>query len=214
MPHMSQRVPFVYPWLGSRVSVLCVLLMVTLFGCKQEQLEQLAKQVKEQTIDRVPAPMKVVRTGAFKLKIVDPIETNEANSRLIVIGDGRPNVLQLRSYQNMSTDKYPMILVQANTSASNLSQLSGQTLNATVYITASKYEPIWSCLDQSTASLTIASVQDEVIKADIRCDKLISTSEVSSPMSGSIEAVAVPEQVAALGINNLVTLASADKEMQ
>jgi len=198
-------------WPGSVSWLLCTLAIIWSSGCKQEQLEQLAKQVQEQTLDKIAAPMKVLSTGSFKLQVTSPIETRAASARLIIIGDGRPNVLQLRSYQDMAAEDYPMVLVQAPTSATDVSQLSGQTLSATVYITMSKHEPIWSCMDQSVASLTISSIQDNVIKGDIRCEKLISTEEVSSPLSGSIEAVFPSAKVAASsGTIQTIVTASAD----
>jgi len=178
-------------------------------GCKREQLEQLAKQVQEQTIDKLPTPMKIVSTGAFKLQVDKPIETHKGNVRLIVTGDGRPNVLQLRSYQNLADDDFPSVLVQANTTATDISQLAGQTLNATVYVSASKFEPIWSCLDQSVASLTIGGLQENLLKGDLRCNKLISSQGASSPLSGSWEAVLTSTSAATLqqeaGRDRLVT---------
>jgi hypothetical protein len=171
------------------------LLLVCVFavsGCKQEQLEQFAKQVQEQTIDKLPelpTPMKIVSVGAFKLQVDKAIETSKANARIIIVGDGRPNVLQLRSYQDIAAEEFPSVLVQVNTTATDISQLVGQTLNATVYLSASRYEPIWSCQDQSIASLTIQSVQENVLKGDLRCDKLISSQNASSPLSGTVEAV-------------------------
>ena len=177
---------FGYSFFGLFVSMFFVLLGS---GCKQEQLEQFAKQVQEQTIDKLPTPMKIVSTGGFKLQVDKAIETSKGNVRLIVIGDGRPNVLQLRSYQNLADDDFPSVLVQANTTATDIAQLVGQTLNATVYVSASKYEPIWSCLDQSVASLMISGLQENLLKGDLRCDKLISSQGVSSPLSGSWEAV-------------------------
>ncbi len=171
---------------------LAIVLIFTVSGCKQEQLEQFAKQVQEQTIDKLPelpTPMKIVSVGAFKLQVDKAIETSKANARLIIVGDGRPNVLQLRSYQDIAADDFPSVLVQVNTTVTDISQLVGQTLNATVYLSASRYEPIWSCLDQSVASITIQSVQENILKGDLRCDKLISSQNVSSPLSGTVEAV-------------------------
>jgi len=201
-------------WHGSVSFLLVSLALVFISGCKQEQLEQLAKQVQEQTIDKIAAPMKVLSTGSFKLQVTSPLETRSANARLIVIGDGRPNVLQLRSYQDMAVADYPMVLVQATTSATDVSQLSGQTMSATVYISMSKHEPIWSCMDQSVASLTISSIQDNLIKGDIRCEKLVSTQEISSPLSGSIEAVFPSAKVASAGMITPVVTASADRSVR
>jgi hypothetical protein len=183
---------------------LSLFFIASISGCKQEQLEQFAKQVQEQTIDKLPSsmdlptPMKIISAGAFKLQVDKPIETTKANVRLIVIGDGRPNVLQLRSYQDLAADEFPAVLVQANTTATEISQLVGQTINATIYLSASKYEPIWSCLDQSMASLTVTSFQENTLKAELRCDKLISSQESTSPMSGSVEAVLQSPSVAQL----------------
>jgi hypothetical protein len=175
--------------------VLWMLSLLIGSGCKQEQLDQIVKQVQEQTIDQLPPPMKVVSTGAFKLQVDKPIESNKANVRLIVIGDGRPNVLQIRSYQDIAADEFPSILAQANTTATDVSLLVGKTLDATVYISASKFEPIWSCLDQSTAKLTINSFQENVLQGELRCDKLISSQDIASPLSGTWEAILQSQSV-------------------
>jgi hypothetical protein len=149
-------------------------------GCQSEQLDSLTKSVREATIDQI-APPKAAATGSIKLTVTSPMKTDTANVRLIVVGDGRPNVVQIRSYTDLNAEAYPSILIQATTTASDLNALAGQTLSATVYAAETKYLPIWSCMDRTTANLVISSVDKELLKATIQCGEVFSTDNRTSP---------------------------------
>jgi len=73
----------------------------------------------------------------------EPIKISNAELRLISIGDGRPNAVQVLTYDpDASSRSYPALLLHGTTNVSTASTLAGEKVLCDVYYQESETSPI------------------------------------------------------------------------
>jgi hypothetical protein len=173
--------------------VLTLLLFVILLvpaGCSKEEIKEKLKQaqekveaVAESTVQAVED--KLPETGSITLEMSKPVEElKRADFELIVIGDGRPNVVQILTYDPASsTRSYPCLLLHGTTRATSAAGLSSETVACDMYFQASPSAPIVMTKPGGSVPVTFGSlsVEENTFSASLGAAELVSAD--NSPIS-------------------------------
>jgi hypothetical protein len=118
-------------------------------GCSKEEMKQALETAKSKTKSMTNSAVEAVEdtlpeSGEVTLNLQpDPIAISNAELDLISIGDGRPNVVQIITYNpDASSRSYPALLLHGTTNMSTASSLAGEKVQCDVYYQASESSPI------------------------------------------------------------------------
>ena len=176
------------------IVMLIVCLLPIACGCSKEKLKEMANtvndKVKEQAknISESAVVAEVIpATGRAEIKVSPPAESKAAYARLYVIGDGRPGVVQFTSYDpDKGPNTYPALLIRANTTATSLDSLGGQTLNAQVFFQPQNGAAILSTGESGVVPITIAPIDPgkKTLNATMAAGSLIDPTGKSTAVDG------------------------------
>lgn len=154
----------------------------------QAKVEAVAESTAKAVEERLPA------TGSITLDMSKPVEEiKRAEVEVIVIGDGRPNVVQIVTYDPESEKRaYPCVLLHGTTSATSASGLSGETVACDMYFQPTVAGPIVMTKPGTSVSVTFRSInsEDNTLAGTLGGGELISSD--NSPInvrSGDLVAV-------------------------
>jgi hypothetical protein len=151
------------------ISSIMVVLPFTLvlflaLGCSKEEMDQALETAKSKTKSMTNSAVEAVEetlpeSGEVTLNIKpNPIAISNAELDLISIGDGRPNVVQITTYDpDASSRSYPALLLHGITNMSTASSLAGEKVQCDVYYQASETSPI--AMTQPGEAMTVAFQQ-------------------------------------------------------
>lgn len=151
------------------ISSIMVVLPFTLVlflapGCSKEEMDQALETAKSKTKSMTNSAVEAVEetlpeSGEVTLNIKpNPIAISNAELDLISIGDGRPNVVQITTYDpDASSRSYPALLLHGITNMSTASSLAGEKVQCDVYYQASETSPI--AMTQPGEAMTVAFQQ-------------------------------------------------------
>ena len=151
------------------ISSIMVVLPFTLVlflapGCSKEEMDQALETAKSKTKSMTNSAVGAVEetlpeSGEVTLNIKpNPIAISNAELDLISIGDGRPNVVQITTYDpDASSRSYPALLLHGITNMSTASSLAGEKVQCDVYYQASETSPI--AMTQPGEAMTVAFQQ-------------------------------------------------------
>lgn len=127
--------------------------------------------------------------GVFELTAGGNHKTDACYAQLIVLGQERPSVLQLRSSKDAERESFPSVFVRAEVSAADFAALVGQSLEAQLFIKPSGDAPTLFTQD-APVQMTITSIQDGVLEGRISGGSLTGAAGGSPlPATGSFRAV-------------------------
>ncbi len=178
--------------------LLMALLTVAGSGCSKADLNQALDNAKAQANSLTESAVGAVQdqlpaTGSIALDLSPPVEMEQAQVSVIVIGDDRPNVVQIASYDvSRSNHSYPAVLWHGTTRATKSSELAGQTVEGDMYYQHSLVSPIVMTKPGQSANVMFGSFnqQDDTISASLKPVELISPDEqIISVGGGTITAV-------------------------
>ncbi|MGB7324222.1 MAG: hypothetical protein WBD31_05085 [Rubripirellula sp.] len=170
-----------------------LLAMLCSSGCSKAEMKQALEEAKVKTQDLAASTQKAVEkhlppSGEITLRTTPAIETTgRASLEVIAIGNGRPNVVQVTSYDPANSSKdYPAILLHGTTDAANASALAGKTLSCDVYLHASRTSAVAMTGPGQSAQLTFASIDpaEHTIKATIGSVQLVTSDGKSVSVQG------------------------------
>jgi hypothetical protein len=163
------------------VKCLAVCAVLAQAGCskdeikaKLEEAQTKLEQVAESTVQAVED--KLPEKGSIKLDMTPPAVTSQADVELISIGDGRPNVVRIVSYDpSQSTRAYPAILLQGTTTIDSATALANQTIQCDLYVQASASGGI--AMTPAGGSVTVSfgslRVEDNALPATLSPARLL-----------------------------------------
>lgn len=190
------------PFLQSMPLVLAFLLVANLLvvvGCSKEEIKEKLKQAQEKVESVAESTAKAVEdklpeTGSITLDMSQPVETaNRANLELIVIGDGRPNVVQVLTYDPAKSSRsFPAVLLHGTTMATTAGSLANQTIDCDMYVQATPGGPTVMTKPGGSVAVTFGqlNVEENTLTARLGAADLISAD--NSPInirSGELVAV-------------------------
>ncbi len=157
-----------------RRAALCGLLGAVLTGCSEETRSELTEQLK-QSADAVAQKAEQVSEAAseqavaaterataivdatemqFQLDAPEPIVTDGCFSEWLTFSDGRPSVLQLRSYSESERETFPAVFLRAIVPGTTAVPY-GQTVPAKLFVQATAGGPIFYTPDDQLVELSI-----------------------------------------------------------
>ncbi len=170
---------------------MCMGLVVgaTVFlGCNSEQLNKMVEDVKSSTEVVKQEVQKIAPVGSIKLSIGGPIETSAASCSLMLMGDGRENVLQIRSSASNS-ESYPSVLFQGLTTATTWNALAGEKVSGQLFVQTNGDNGLWQNEPDGKCSIRILSIQETELIGDLEQTSMVNAEGKSVVASGSFRAV-------------------------
>lgn len=163
------------------LSILCVGLC-TGSGCSKDEIKQALDQAKSQTKSLTESAVQVVEdrlpeSGSVSLESSPPTSPiGQLDLRLITIGDGRPNVVQMVSYEVVRPGRsFPAIMFQGTTVTPLVSSLVGETVDCDVYYQAQADTPVAITKPGASAAISFESYseKDNTLHASVAAFELL-----------------------------------------
>ena len=177
-------------------------LALGLVACSREKFSELVDKTKQKVsagADRFKqgvntatdtAKERLNLAGNAIIQLDSPVDTASCYATLITLGDGRPNVLQMRSYSSPAQESFPSILLRAPVKAAGASELIGQVVPAQLFVQAAADSPVWYSGAGSHVQLKIVSADDKSLTAEILSGALLNTHKSGDQaVTGTLTAV-------------------------
>ena len=126
-----------------------VVVLPLVLGCSKEEMNQALESAKSKTKAMTASAVEAVEeklpeSGEITLNLKpDPVTISNVDIELISIGDGRPNVVQITTYDPQSPSRsYPALLLHGITNTSTTSTLAGEKVRCDVYYQESETSPM------------------------------------------------------------------------
>jgi hypothetical protein len=126
-----------------------VVVLPLVLGCSKEEMNQALESAKSKTKAMTASAVEAVEeklpeSGEITLNLKpDPVTISNVDIELISIGDGRPNVVQITTYDPQSPSRsYPALLLHGITNTSTTSTLAGEKVRCDVYYQESETSPV------------------------------------------------------------------------
>jgi hypothetical protein len=116
---------------------------------------------------------------------------------LIVIGDGRPNVVQIVNYDvRRPGHSFPAVMLHGMTHASTASALAGETIDCDVYYQASADAPIAMTRPGTSQSVSFESINPDhrVLSATLGRVELLRSDDQTISIQGGKLTAAIPAE--------------------
>lgn len=180
-----------------RKRALLSIVLLWSVGCSKEDMNKLVDkvqtQVQEQTQNLTNEPvLKIAPSGTIKLNLNGEINCPAGNAALLVIGDDRPNVFQIKSYKTMDYEPFPSVLFQANTNATSIQSLVGQTVSGELNVALENGSVLWQSSPAKPVSITLQKIEETEIVGRISSGQVLSPDGKSASVSGEFRAVVMP----------------------
>ncbi|WP_250931033.1 hypothetical protein [Aporhodopirellula aestuarii] len=184
--------------------LVVVLVMLVCGGCSKDELkkayndakaktENIATSTKEKVDSAVSSTVTAIEetlpeTGSISVRGSVPIEkTSKASLEVISIGDGRPNVVQILSYDPQQPQMtFPAVLLQGPTEATSAQTLAGKSVECDLYFQADANGPIIMNKPGGHVAVTFNqfSAEEGTITASIAGGDVISSDEQTAQFLG------------------------------
>jgi len=173
--------------------------LAVLAGCSKEEMKQALDDATAKTKSLTESAVEAVEerlpeTGSLQLDMEatgGPIKG--VDLELISIGDGRPNVIQILTYDPQSNSRTdPTVMLHGTTDAGTASSLAGKTVQCDMYFRASSTAPIAMTKPGQSVDVTFESMlpEDNAVKATLGSASLIGSDDKPVTIRGG-EIVAV-----------------------
>ncbi len=193
------------PWLLS-------LLLLNVVGCGGQSVSDLASSVKDAATQGVQsvkdtaqqvsqdvtgaaqnvtdkASQTLELAGTMKLTVDQPVEIPACYASFSRVDAAGAGVLELKSYRDAQGESQPSVLVHAPCSVNTLTELTGQTLAAQMFLQPEADGPLWTATTQPV-SLKITAIDGKRIRAELAGGSLThSATGASQSVTGVFEGV-------------------------
>lgn len=132
-------------------------------GQVQQQVQEQVKQGLQQARDQVN--QQTGQAGSMHLELDAPVDVDVCHAALISFNDGRPAVLQLQSYRDADSETFPSIFLRAVAPSESPAELTGQTVEAELFVQLQQSGPVW--YTEAPVQLQITSSDGEKVVAEL-----------------------------------------------
>jgi hypothetical protein len=184
--HRLPRSPGSYRrWVHIRMLILLLAIAIAPTGCSKEEIKQRFDEAKAKTRAMTESAVEAVEerlpeTGSIALQTNPPVEIKKADIELISIGDGRPNVVQIITYNPSTTTRtYPSVLLHGTTTANSAAALAGETVMCDMYYQASATAPAAMTKPGGYVSVEFGALnaEDNALPATLREAELVGSDD-------------------------------------
>lgn len=164
-------------------------------GCDFAKVEEAVNTGVEETTRAVESTVETVKqeahlVGSVELSTEPPMNAKACYAKLIILGSGRPNVLQLASYKSVDLERFPSVFMQAQVEANSLDELVGQTVRGELYAQAEENGTIWHSPTGTPAAITVSTIDEESMTCQCNGVTLVNTATgEQSTVSGKFVAL-------------------------
>ncbi len=162
-------------------------------GCSREKLEQLAadataatKQAVSSVAPKVERMVSNAPDGQASFECNASVQCDATFGDLLILGEGRPNVLRIRSYESEAEESFPAFLFQGTVPVENWSQLLGQTVAGQLYVQATKDSLPCSTAAGNQVELQIGQIEGGELVAEIVAGQLVDAAGALYPVKGKL----------------------------
>lgn len=150
----------------------------------------MVEQVQSKTTAAVKETVaKIAPTGSVQIALDEGIDIPSCSARLLSLGAGRANVVQVRSYRDDTSEQPQSFFFQGTTSANSLKELVGATVSGQLFAQSNRELGLWQSDSESPASIKFMSIQETEIFGEINQSKMLRVDGKNAFPSGSIKAV-------------------------
>ena len=161
-----------------------------LAGCSKEEMNKMVEQVQAKTTSAVKETVaKIAPTGSVRIALDDGIDISSCSVRLLNMGVGRTNVIQIRSYREESSDQPQSFLFQGTTAANSVKELVGATVTGQLFAQSNRELGLWQSDSESPASIKFLSIKEGELFGEINQSQMLRVDGKSDFPSGTIKAV-------------------------
>jgi hypothetical protein len=164
------------------------LLLVCVLGCGEKTVEQSlasAQQAVVQTVEDVG--LKAVESS-IELQLAGTFRAPQAFARLVSVGEGRPNIVQITTIGADGKETYPSIYLHGETTMASLDQLAKQSLPMQMFVQTHGGGPVWHSAE-TPVQVAIGDVQSSSLAATIENASLTQAETAETkPVSAKIAA--------------------------
>lgn len=191
-PHDLGRSCFLqYSW-HCLIFSLCGSVLIVVGGCSREQVDQLVEQVKDQTQSASESlseeVKKVIPTGEIRFSMGGDIVCPNARVTISDAGDGRPVIVQIKSYEKLGTEKLPSVLIHATAATSDYSAIVGKTLTGEIHVNLDSKNNQWQNSEETKANIIITSNSESELVGQVTAT-MKSVDGRTGTLSGSFRAI-------------------------
>lgn len=149
-----------------------------------EQADRVSSQVARAS-DKAQETLKLA--GSAELTLDSPLKTSACYVQIVPPLGGRPAILQIKSYQTPEQESFPSLMLQGNVSESNLAGITGQTVQASMWVQREANGPVWS--SSKPVELRIISVENETTQIELAGALHNSENGAEQTVAGKLQAV-------------------------
>ncbi len=129
---------------------------------------------------------------SIKLTLDGPVVARKCHASLATGMPGRPDILQMTSYEGAGRESFPSILLRAEVTATSLASLNGLKVPAELFVQQKAEEPVWCCLPGQPVEIEIYETDDTKISVEVLRGELTNTSTGQSvKVTGDLKGAAI-----------------------
>lgn len=165
----------VHRWLCYGIMVLVS--VSALPGCSK--IKEAVSDVKEKVSSTKTDLTTPAFTAGIEIEAGGPVKSSEAYASLDVLGEGRPSILQLRSYPDPTRERFPAVYFRATVQQTSLAALAGQRVTGQLFVQHQQDGTVYFTPEGSSVEITISAASDANLIAEIT-GKLANTADANS----------------------------------
>jgi hypothetical protein len=192
-PHLPPRDAELMELPRRVLALLALGILILSAGCSKEEIKAKLKEaqdkveaVAESTVEAVEEQLP--ESGSIALQMTPAVEkTGTADVELISIGDGRPNVVRIITYDPSTTKRtYPSVMLQGTTDATSAPALSGETVECDMYFRANYDTPIAMTKPDGSVAVKFGAfnAEDNALTATFGMAQLLGSDDKSIQITG------------------------------
>ncbi|TWT92727.1 hypothetical protein [Stieleria varia] len=157
-------------------AAVCCLLLLYSSGCSKDDLKEIGQGIVDEGKKLATSATEAVEaqlpaTGSIELTTTPALTWETANIELISIGDGRPSMLQIASYDTTKDPSGQSILIHAPTTATSLSTLVDQPLPCSVFLRAQASGPVACTTPGQPILVTLGAINADDNTVSVQIDR-------------------------------------------
>ncbi len=105
--------------------------------------------------------------GGIELQLDKAVNTSGCYAALHLQSGGRPNILQITSYNAPSAESFPSFFLRAQVTQRTMAELAGQTVSGQIYVQDGPNGNVWESPADQLAQLKITAVDANSVSGEL-----------------------------------------------
>lgn len=123
--------------------------------------------VKRAVTDQVESAKQTLDVaGSVQIQLDSPLVAAGCYGKLLALGDGRPSVFTVTSYNSASNESFPSFMLQAQTQAAGGEALVGTPLEAVAFVQEAKDGAVWQSPPDRPVQVKLSAAADGALAGE------------------------------------------------